>query len=225
MPGFQETMQKLRELILSFAGKNINIIVCHLDFDSLVAAFALRYYVKCLLGVDKKVMIFCNENLQDIFLQTICRHFSFFSHHIKNALDFDGNGGHIFIDYTGDSEIFFPNIKKGVILGNVDRGVVSEHNPGVIKFSSKLTSASSIAFNLLSVSGFLKSKSKELNELVFLLILAIHHDKQKNKHCSSHNLLCIGRAVEFLGMITFHDMLEKLPDSILQEIKSDDSKF
>lgn len=225
MPGFQETMQKLRELILSFAGKNINIIVCHLDFDSLVAAFALRYYVSYLLGIDKKVMIFCNGNLQDVFLQTICSHFPFFSHHIKNVLDFDGSGGHIFIDYTGDSEIFFPNIKRGVIFGNVDRGIISEHNPGIIKFSSKLTSASAIVFNLLSASGCLRSKKKELKELVFLLILAIHHDKHNTQYCSSHNLISISKAMNFLGMITFHDMFEKLPDSILWEIKSDDSRF
>jgi hypothetical protein len=225
MPGFQEMIERLRGLILSFATKQINIIICHLDFDSLIAAFAIRYYVEYVLGVNKKVKIFYNGDLTNLFLKSICEHFPFFSHNIEGILHFDGNGGHIFIDYVGDSEIMFPKLDESVILGNIDRGIVSEHNDELIKFSSRLASASSIVFRLLVTSGCLKSRKKELKDLVFLLILAIHHDiKSSKQQPSSYNLNSLGRAIEYLGMLNFHDMLDKLPDQIKWKINSDDRK-
>lgn len=224
MSGFGETMERLRILILSFASRQISIVVCHLDFDSLVAAFSLRYYIGYILEVNKEVGIFYNGNLNDPFLSAVCQHFSFFSCNLKDMSHFEKSGGHIFIDYVGDSGDVFPEVKGEIVIGNIDRGIVSEHNSGVIKFSSKLASASSIVFNLLSVSGCLRSNKKELKDLVFLLILAIHHDMHITKNRSAHNLTTIGRAIEYLGIMTFHDMLEELPAPIKWEINSDDRK-
>jgi len=225
MPSFQETMEKLKEFILSFSKKQINILICHLDFDSLVAAFAIRYYVGFILGNNKRVRIFYNGDLRDPFLNAVCQHFSFLFHDLEDSLYFDDKGGNFFIDYVGDSEFMSPKLNGGVILGNVDRDIVGEHNAELIKFSSRLASASSIAFKVLSASGCLRSRKRELKDLVFLLVLAIHHDINVLKQQpSSYNLNSLGRAMEYLGISDFHDMFEKLPSSIKWEINSDDRR-
>ncbi|MDD4805035.1 MAG: hypothetical protein PHN69_07910 [Candidatus Pacebacteria bacterium] len=214
MAHFREIVERLRDMILSFKGP-INIVICHLDLDSLVAAFAIKYYIHCIPGNVRYIDIFYQGDMNDPLISNICKHFHLPYKRMKPISKFRGGGQSIFIDFVGELGIPVSNIRPSVIIGNVKDEVVHSHDKNIIIFGSHVVSASAIMFNIICESGYLQFKERGYENLLFLLAIAVEHDTEKTSIHASKNMSILGRIIHLIGFRKFHDFIDKLPKSIL----------
>ncbi|MFA5934650.1 MAG: hypothetical protein WC827_02080 [Candidatus Paceibacterota bacterium] len=214
MAHFRRLVEKLEDMILSFRGP-INIVICHLDLDSLVAAFAIKYYIHCIPGSVRYINIFYQGDMDESLISNVCKHFRLPCKRMKSVTEFKGDGKSIFIDFVGESGIVVSNIKPSVIIGNVEDEVVHSHDKNIVIFGSHVVSASAIMFNIICESGYLQFKERGKKDLPFLLALAVEHDTERTDMRASKNMNVLGRIMHFVNFSKFHDFLDKLPESIL----------
>jgi len=215
MAHFREIVERLREKILSLKGP-INIVICHLDLDSLISALAIKYYIHCIQGSVRYINIFYQGDMNDHLISDICTHFSLPCKRMKPISKFRGEGQNIFIDFVGESGITVPNIRPSVIIGNVEDEVVHSHDDNIIIFGSKEMSASAIVFNIICESGYLQFKERGKKDLPFLLALAVEYDTKRANLHASKNMSVLGRIMHLVNFSKFHDFLDELPESILK---------
>ena len=213
MAHFRKIVERLREKILSFKGP-INIVICHLDLDSLVTAFAIKYYIRCIPDSVQYVNIFYNGDMNNSLIASVCSFFRLSCKRMKPISKFRGEGQSIFIDFIGDFGITVPNIKPSVVIGNVQNKVDYSHSKDVIVFGSHAVSASAIMFNIICESEYSQFKERGYSHLLFLLAIAIQHDTKNDMHASK-NMNVLGRIMHLIGFSKFHDFLDGLPKDIL----------
>ena len=203
MAQFRIIVERLREKILSFRGM-INIVICHLDLDSLAAAIAMKYYVSCILGDRRRINIFYNGDLNNPLIRAVCEHFQLLSREgMKSVLDFHAKGDHIFIDFKGHLGKKFRKVKPAVIIGDVETENLKKCDMKMITFGSPSDSSSSAVLHIIDVSGnsnFSKNESKYVLEL---LAVAIRYDAKK------HNLVNISDRSAFARILRLAGGLEQ----------------
>lgn len=214
MAHFREIVERLKDMILSFKGP-ISIVICHLDFDSLVAAFAMKYYIRCVSSSVRHINIFYQGDMNDPLISNVCRHFPLPYKRMKPISKFHGEGQSIFVDFVGESEIPVPNIRPSVIIGNVEDEIIHSHDKKTVTFSSKEVSASAIMFNIICESGYLQFVKRGQKHLPFLLALAVEHDMKRTQVRNSTNASVLGRIMHIVNFRKFHNFLDRLPESIL----------
>ncbi len=216
MAQFKEVVERLKEMILSFK-RPINIVICHLDLDSLVAAFAMKYYIRCIPGTVHYVNIFYNGDMNTSLIRNVCEFFHLPCKRMKPISEFRGEGQSIFIDFVGDYGVVIPNLEPAVIIGKVQDDVTPSYGKDAIVFSSKEVSASAIMFNIICESGYLQFKERGYERLPFLLAIAIEHDTEKADMNASVNMSVLGRIMHLVSFRKFHEFLDKVPEDILNE--------
>jgi WD40 repeat protein len=219
MAHFRKLVLKLKEIIQSFKEGDINIVICNLSLDSLVAGVAMKYYILCVNGNNRRVKIYCDDNFDDPLLQSVCRFFNLScNREIKSISNIVDNGNNIFINWG--SYIFekIPNIKPSIVIGNVCEKIVHSPNDKTIFLGNRMVSVSAIMFKIFSETENLQSLKKDEN-LPFLLALSIEYDTNRISGHASHNLCVLGRIMGLVGFSRFHDFIEKLPEDILKLLK------
>lgn len=219
MTHFRKLVLRLKEIIQSFKDGDINIVICTLSLDTLVASYAMKYYILCVTGNNRRVKIFCDDNLDDPLLISVCKFFNLScNREIKSISNIVDNGNNIFINWG--SYIFekIPNIKPSIVIGYVCEKVVRLPDNKTIFLGNHMVSVSAIMFKIFSETENLLSLKKDEN-LPFLMALAVEYDTNRISGHASHNLCVLGRIMGLVGFSRFHDFIERLPKDILKLLK------
>ncbi len=218
MAHFQKLVVKFKNKILEFKDGPINIVVCHLNLDSLVSAFAMKCFVLCVLGSNRPVKIFCDDEL-DSFLQSVCRFFNLSCSMDRESIStFIDTGNNIFINWGSDITKKIPNVVPVIVMGDVDSGVIQPPKNDIIFLGGNHISISAVMFKIFCEAGYFQSM-KETGDLPFLLALAVEFDTNRmDVHHALHNMSVLGRILHFIGFTKFHDLIDGLPKDILKSL-------
>jgi len=215
MAHFQKLVVRFKAKILEFKDGPINILICHLDLDSLVSAFAMKCFVLWVLGSHRCVKIYCDGELNPL-LQSVCRFFNLSCSMDRESIStFIDTGNNIFINWGIDIAKKIPNVIPAIVIGDVDDGVILPPRNGIIFLGGKHISISAVVFKIFSETGYLQSLKKDEN-LPFLLALAIEYDTDKKSMHAMQNLNVLGRVMHIITFSRLHDLIESLPEDLLK---------
>lgn len=230
MAHFRKIVSRLMEMIQNFKDGDINIVICNLSLDSLIAAFVMKYYILCVRGNNRHVKIFCDDSLDNPLLQSICGSFNLpCNREIKNISDIINNGNNIFINWGSDIGEKNSNIKPSIVIGDVceeimhpsdDKEIIDPSDDNIVFLGGYSISISAIMFKIFCETGYIQSLKRDKN-LAFLLALAIRHDTNRIITHASHNQNVLGRIVDFIGFHSFHVLIDRLPEDVRRELKLD----
>jgi hypothetical protein len=224
MANFRKIVERLKWMILSFRS-HVNIIVCRPDFDSLIAAFALEYYVSCVLGNNSRVRIFYNGDMDKTFLRIMFGHFKLpNAGGIKHISEFDKKGNNIFIDVNDDCGIKVLKNRLSVVIGNVGKEVKHSHCNKTLIFPEHFMSASAVVFNIIRESGYFRFEEKGYGCMLFLLAIAIDSDTNKIDKHAMRNMSVLAIIMGHIKFKEFHRIYDNLPREVLEIIEKSSLK-